>query len=206
MQRLSVAFLAGRVAESTDALQALAREYPNVPIVQGELTRRLVELNRDRDALAFARQSYRLLPGIGQGIYLAHTLLAAGATDEAEALLRGMDSSDPRIAGLLAQSIESRQILDSLDLWDRYLDAYPMDWRSQLRVINLMARANRLDTARERAWNLVEKNAVAAPPELFFEAAVLQDAFGLEPQRTERSNGCGSRSTSAPQATRRQIE
>lgn len=186
MQRLSLGFLAGQATESTEALQALALEYPDVPIIQGELARRLVELNRDREALPSARQSYRLLPGIGQLMYLAHTLLVSGATDEAAALLRGTDSNDPRVAGLLAQAIENRQLLESLDLWTRYLEAYPLDWGAHLRAINLMARANRLDMARDRAWTIVEKHPLAAPPGLFFEAAVLQDAFGAEPERTHR--------------------
>lgn len=186
MQRLSLSFLAGQAAESIEGLQELAFEYPDVPIIQGELARRLVELDRNRDAVASARQSYRLLPGIGQTMFLAHTLITSGASDEAEALLRTSESNDPRIAGLLAQAIENRQLPESLEYWDRYLDAYPSDWATQLRVINLMTRANRLDTARDRSWSLVEKHPIDAPPELFFEAAVLQDAFGTEPERTAR--------------------
>jgi hypothetical protein len=186
MQQLSVGFEAGRVAESTKALQALAVEYPDVPIVQAELTRRLVDQNRVLDALPAARQSYRLLPGIGQLLYLAHALIVSGASDEAAALLREVPSPDARIAGLLAQAIESNQLLEALSLWATYLDAYPLDWRSQLRLINLMARANRFDMARERAWTIVEKNPLLAPPGLFFEAAVLQDAFGTDPERTTR--------------------
>lgn len=206
MQRLSVSFLAGRALESIGALQELAFEYPDVPIIQGELARRLIELDRDCDAVASARQSHRLLPGIGQTMFLAHALIASGASDEAEALLRASESNDPRIAGLLAQAIENRQLPESLEYWDRYLDAYPSDWTTQLRVINLMTRANRLDTARDRAWSLVEKHAIDAPPELFFEAAVLQDAFGTEPQRTARIQGLwkslDKRAESDPNASR----
>ncbi len=205
MQRLSVGFLAGRALESTEALRGLALEYPDVPIIQGELTRRLIELDRDREALPSARQSHRLLPGIGQVMYLAHTLIVCGASDEAETLLRGKQLNDPRIAGLLAQSIESRQLLESLDLWTSYLDAYPFDWGTQLRVINLMARANRLDAARDRAWTLVEKYPLAAPPELFLEAAVLQDASEQSRSEPNGSSGYGSRSTNVRSTSRQRI-
>jgi tetratricopeptide (TPR) repeat protein len=186
MQRLNLRFLSGNIEEATDELLALALEHPNVPVIHGELTRRLVETDRIRDALPIARQSYRLLPGIGQGMYLAHTLIVSGQSDEAESLLREIGSPDPRLAGLLAQSIESRHILEALALWDRYLDAFPSDWRSQRHVIDLMARASRLDMACERAWTLVERDVVGAPAELLLEAAILQFAFGPETQRTER--------------------
>jgi hypothetical protein len=151
------------------ALQHVER-WPGRAPNEFVLARLLLRAERVQEALVHARLAYLDMPGTGQLTLLAECLVANEDEASALSLLETADDSHVKVLWFRAIAAERASPGQAADLWRKYLEKAPGDWRGVLRLADLLRRMGRSRDAAQAVLTITINDS-RIPPQALAEAA-----------------------------------